>query len=390
MELLETNITDIDDNRKRITGLVQYNDGETEEYWYEYPAEFNISETGNPWLVALLPVAAYLGEDLTISLPIDPKLMDATEDVLSIWSTWWGDYMSKINVIAKNGVSIIGQFPKEEASLFSSGVDAYFTAYRKERAKYKILIQGFDFSVDKKGAFGTHRNRIARIVEEMGQALVDVASNYRKTRAGQLKWEKVSHGPFLASVMLMFEQHFCSVYLPANFGSYGTIGPYGTNPLFDPLYSTSRTNIIQDGIDSTRLDKMRYLSQHDFALKNIHVCIRGQDKLGQDEKNCCHCHKCYMTMAAMELAGVLDKCSLFDKDKFDVSRIKYIFVDAGPDLDNEYRTMEKAAIELGRHDIASGIRKCLRRSKLLLWSRRFDKTPIFWRIPQYLMKNTIY
>ncbi len=389
MELLETNITDIDDNRKRITGLVQYNDGETEEYWYEYPAEFNISETGNPWLVALLPVAAYLGEDLTISLPIDPKLMDATEDVLSIWSEWWGDYTSKVSIIAKNGTSVIEQTPDEEAALFSSGVDAFYTAYRKKRVQYKILIHGFDFSVDKIEEFNIHRSRIERIVDEMGQTLILVASNYRKTRIKETNWERFSHGPFLASVALLFEKHFSCVYFPGNFGSVFTARPFGSNPLFDPLNSTTRLNIIGDGNGVTRFEKLQYFKQFDLALKNLHVCIRGRDGTGQDEKNCCNCHKCYMTMISLELAGVLDKCLLFDKEKFDMSKIKYAYVE-GSDNINEYRTMEKAAIELGRHDIASGIRKCLRRSKLLLWSRRFDKTPIFWRIPQYLMKNTIY
>ena len=96
-----------------------------------------------------------------------------------------------------------------------------------------------------------------------------------------------------------------------------------------------------------------------------------------------------MTMLAFELAGVLDQCTLFDKDKFDISKIKYTYI-GDADIMGEYKYMEAAAIEQGRHDIASAIRKCLRRSKLFPFMARFEKMPILWRIHARFMENTIY
>ena len=78
--------------RVRVVGTVVYDGGApgTEEVWFELPernAE-TLCQTGNAWLVALLPVATRLGEPLRISLPVDTLLRRGAVEVMRIWSVW--------------------------------------------------------------------------------------------------------------------------------------------------------------------------------------------------------------------------------------------------------------------------------------------------------------
>ena len=73
----------------RLTGLVRYRPrgGVAEEaYWYEVPEAFagELTTSGNPWLVGLLPVAVTLGEPLTLAQPVDANLLDNAHDLMAI------------------------------------------------------------------------------------------------------------------------------------------------------------------------------------------------------------------------------------------------------------------------------------------------------------------
>ena len=388
MELLNTLVTDISEDTKRITGLVKYDDGFEEEYWFEYPAQFSVSETGNPWLAALLPMAATIGEDLVISLPIDPRLLDAANDIMRIWKSWeFGTTL--IKVVAKNGTSVIENYPKDSASFFSSGVDAFYTAYMKPRTKYKILIHGFDININKTEEFKIHFDRISQAVDELGETIIPVRTNIRETRWKATRWQRVSHGSALASIGLLFEKHFHELFISSSHNSYADLNGNGSHPLSDPLYSTTRTNIIHDGDGVNRSEKIEYLSHKDLALKHLHVCIRGKEGTGQDEVNCSHCEKCYRTMIAFDLYGGLEKCELFDLDKYNYYEVGNVFV-ISPDNVTDYLNMADMAKDQGKIELSNGIHKSLRRSKWIRRSFVLQEMPILWRIPHKLIENSIF
>ena len=79
----------------RLSGVVRYDDprgGPAEEtYWYDVPDAFaaSISDTGNPWLAGLLPVAVALGEPLVLSRPVDPLLLDNAPEQMRAWHYWF-------------------------------------------------------------------------------------------------------------------------------------------------------------------------------------------------------------------------------------------------------------------------------------------------------------
>ncbi len=388
MDLLSIKIETISLKKNRLSGMVKYDDGFEEEYWFEYPSSYSISQSGNPWLAALLPLAATIGEDIHISLPVDPRLLDGVNDILRIWQSWYPS-MKEISIVTENSTGIIDNIPSDSVSFFSSGIDAFYTVYKKPRAKFRILIHGFDISISKQNAFKVHCERIKKITDVLGDTLVPVATNLRQTRWKQALWQEVSHGSALASIALLFEQYFKEVFIPSSHYNYASLGPWGSHPLSDPLFSTSKTNLIHDGDGVSRFDKVSFLSQYDLVLENLHVCIRGKDATGQDETNCSHCEKCYRTMIALEIENKLDQSVLFDKSKFNVAEIKFTYL-SDAKKEEDYTDMQEYAKEKGRDDIANAIRKCIRRSKFVNLLTRLDNIPFLWRIPARLIKNSIY
>lgn len=388
MELLNTTITNVSEDEKRLSGFVRYDDGSVDEYWFEYPAQFEISESGNPWLAALLPMAATIGEDLSISLPVDPRLVDGAEDILRFWNSF-DEGTSIIKINATSGVDVPDLKPTEAASFFSTGVDAFYTAYKVPRAKYKILIHGFDIAIDKEQEFKLHCDRIGKVVDEMGQTMIPLRTNIRKTRWQQTKWQRVSHGASLAAIGLLFEKHFSEIFVPSSTSNFKNLGIWGSHPLTDPLYSTSRTSIITNGDGLNRYEKLKSLISHDLVLDNLHVCIRGKDGSGQDEVNCSYCEKCYRTMIALDLLGVLEKCELFDLKKYRHEDVYKIFVTNDDSIDM-YRAMVKLAKQQGKHKLATGIEKCIRRSKKVESLSVLDEVPLLWKVSNNLMDNSIY
>ena len=389
MELLRTTIADVKEDVKRLTGIVKYDDGFEDKYWFEYPSNIEISDSGNPWLAALLPLAATLGEDLTINLPLDPRLVDGVGDILRFWNAFEEMKTSIISIIPKDGLKVLDHYPHDSASFFSSGVDAFYTAYKRPRAKYKILIHGFDLDISKEKEFEQHFDRISKLVDQMDNKIVPIKANIRHTRWKETRWQALSHGSALAGIGLLFEKHFSEVFVPSSTSDYTDLGIWGSHPLLDPLFSTSRTSIITDGDGVTRFDKVKYISQFKLVTDNLHVCIRGKDGTGQDEVNCSHCEKCFRTIITLDLAGVIDQSKLFDQSKYNYDEVYKVFV-VDISTTEEYRAMAEEAKKQGKQELSDGIYKAIRRSKWIQCLSFLDDVPILWRITYNMMQRSIY
>ena len=253
-------------DRVRLAGTVAYDDRAEppEEYWFDFPdtCADSLSQTGNPWLVALIPLAATLGEPLRLPLPLDPTLRANVRELQEIWTCWFPQ-VSAVEVCAPVAVPRSPEAPGRNAAFFSGGVDSFFTVLRRddptspcfgERLDDLLCIWGFDLPLTSAEAFGRVRDRMRAAAEETGRALVDVATNLRTTRWRATDWAHHSHGCALAAIGLCLEPRYRQVLIAAA-DTYRNLYPWGTHPLTDPLLSTSRTAFRHDGAGFTRLVK---------------------------------------------------------------------------------------------------------------------------------------
>ena len=121
------------------------------------------------------------------------------------------------------------------------------------------------------------------------------------------------HGAALAAIAQSLGggvRHFVvpSTHSPAN------VGPMGSGPMSDPLYSTEAVEIEHDMLLGRTQKTVWIARERPDLLEHLEVCFLEPDG------NCGRCGKCLHTMAALEAAGMLTQAPTFP-DTVDVRRV---------------------------------------------------------------------
>jgi hypothetical protein len=380
-------------DRVRIVGKISYDHAvyedvpyHPEDYWFDVPercAEF-LSETGNPWLTCLIPLAATMDEPLRIHKPIDPLLFENTHELMLIWKRWH-PHLHLVKVEAELIDAKPLQSMARTASLFSGGVDSFFTVLRHNdggvlpnpiQIDDLICVWGFDVPLSKADEFNRMRGALQKAAFDLHKGFIDVATNLFETKWTRSGWGYLSHGSALATIGLLMEKKYSKVLIPST-NAYERLFPNGSHPLTDPLHSTNYTKIVHDGAGFDRVEKTEFISKSEVALRSLKVCWEGHS-----DENCQTCNKCYRTMTTLMLLGVLDRCATFNASNFQVEKIKKIYSKDENDR-SLLQEVQMYALRQGRRDVARAIYSSFRRSKritrLLRIIRRFESKRYCWR-----------
>ncbi|GIU80865.1 MAG: hypothetical protein KatS3mg005_4103 [Bryobacteraceae bacterium] len=367
---------------RQSTVDLEFGDGTREQLWFRVPEEVPPPANGNAWLALALPLAAVIGEDLQIDLPVDAWLKLHAQTLLSIWRYWYPDLAKPVQIHAE---TLPPGLPKPGVvSSFTAGVDSFFTVLRHPECKHYIHVQGLDMPLWKKEAHARLTARLESIAAQMGARFFRLATNLRETRWGKLPWETFAAGAALAGSHLQMESAFGAGLIPSSELSPDI--PWGSHPLTDPLFSTSSMRILHDGLSHTRLEKTEFVAQFPLVLENLHVCFIGEDTHGQDDRNCSRCEKCVRNMLALDAIGKLGECKTFDISLYRVELASQLEATSakGQILIGRLRDL---AERHGRADIASRLDESLRKSRILKALKRFERTPLLWRLPAYYRKR---
>lgn len=356
-----------DGGRIRLVGEVAYDDRPgtgPESYWFDVPEEHAgaLSQTGNPWLVCLVPLAVKLGEPLRLCLPVDRLLARNVEELMAVWRAWYPE-LHRVEVIAKRVEDLPQARGPRSGSFFSTGVDSFFTLLRSMEpgeipVDDLVTVWGFDLPLSDTAAFASRKARMEAIGKELGKTLVDVSTNLRRTRLSEAKWGPLWHGCGLAAVGLALEGRYRRLLIGSAF-DYAHVVPWGTHPLTDPLLSTARTDFLHDGATHDRFQKLEYVSRFAVALRNLHVCFRQAS-----DENCGACEKCLRTMAILEVLGRLGPGTRFPGARLDPARLARVYVSLAYN-DDYYRRIRAEAAARGKDDIARAASRVLGRSRVI-------------------------
>lgn len=305
--------------RVRVRGRVRYDsDGLEEDLWFDVPAsqEPHLSSTGNPWLVALLPIAVSQQESLRLELPVDEALLEGCRLLLDVWHAWY-PHLVPIALEAPATRTVARPVGAGTGLFFSGGVDSFHSLIRHNdpgaasaatRVTDLLLVHGADIPIADTDAFDRLRPRMADVAGAFGIGLIDVATNMRATRCGRADWPQLAHASLLVAAGLVLESRFDRLLI-ASSAPYDQLRPWGSHPITDPLYSTSHTRVIHDGADLDRPEKMEMIATHPAVLKHLRICW-----IGRSDTNCGRCPKCLNTMIGMELAGTLTQCETLPRE----------------------------------------------------------------------------
>ena len=288
---------------RRESGPVWEND-----LWFRFPRQFghHLIAEGDPFLTALL-LPAMVGEKrLLIEGQVSPRLLKNAARIQDIYAAWVGNARHVAIETGKRPVLLETPAPGTGA-FFSGGVDSFYTVLKNVGAiTHLILIDRLDSKqMNSASVCRDTREHAGRVAVRLGKELLVVETNARTLFVPAVTW-KDYHGAVLAAIGLGLRKVMGTVFI-AGTHTYGQLRPWGSHPLLDPLWSTEATEIIYDGAEATRAQKiMNCLCHSELALQSLRVCLSAGDQY-----NCGRCEKCLRTMIPLYMAGCLGQATAF-------------------------------------------------------------------------------
>jgi hypothetical protein len=376
----------------RLVGEVTYDRrfARSERIWFEVSerhAEF-LTDSGNPWLACLLPLAVTLGEPLRICRPVDRELYNNVQELMRIWVGWYPHF--QIVSVEADLSDPDPRFVHERTGcLFSAGLDSFHTILNYDAAAEAgshapidelIVVWGFDVPIGDHKAIQQVGDRVRRAAGDLGKELVAVGTNLRETRFHQADLSKMSHASMLIGCVLALETMFSKVLISSSY-AHSQLQPWGSHPHTDPLHATAQTKVLHYGAEFSRTEKTAYIARSEVALRSLRVC--GQTKSGE---NCGICNKCYRTMITLELFDALERCAAFKGKKIDPDHMAKIYADREYKV-IQLRDIQTTARKMGRTDIADALECSFQHTDRLNQSLLFSA---FWMLWQRLRTHQTF
>ncbi|MBI4870557.1 MAG: hypothetical protein HY814_03215 [Candidatus Riflebacteria bacterium] len=206
------------------------------------------------------------------------------------------------------------------ASFFSGGVDSFYTLLKHRQILTDlVLIYGFDIALDDHELLEKTSRMAHRVASELGKRLLEVRTNVRSFLDAQVDWGRLSHGPALAAVGLLLAPACPRLFIASSY-ALAQVGPWGSHPELDPLWSTDRTEFVHDGTEATRWQKTERIATWRLALESLRVCHQGRP----GEYNCGRCESCLVLTIALKSLGVLGQCRTLPCEP-DLRRVRRLF-----------------------------------------------------------------
>jgi hypothetical protein len=280
-----------------------------------------LANGGDALVAALLLPAMACGEALEIETGVSPKLLASVGTIGEIYGAWAPSAtgatplparMPKPNVRA--GTCVSREKGTGVGLFFSGGVDSWFSLLKNEsleegsRPTDLVVVRGFDLGLapDTDTAFDLALTATRRAAAARGMNVISVETNLREFSESLAPWT-LYHGGALASVALALGNGLAKCIIGSS-DYYQWLAPWGSHPLLDPLWSSDSTEIIHDGCEVTRSEKLQRVAHDDLALATLRVCWERGDLY-----NCGECEKCLRTMVVLSHLGVLERSAAFTR-----------------------------------------------------------------------------
>jgi hypothetical protein len=335
---------------------------ETTEIWFKIGQQnLEINQSADPFVPVILFCAMKRGLNILLQSAVSENILIATQKVQLVKNNWdksWSIIKFEAQEKFKNSIRL--NHKKGVGLFFSGGVDSFYTLKKhRDEITHLIFVQGFDIPVNKTKYNKMVSTRLRKVVEALNLEFVEVKTNIRQYSDRYVHWEDY-HGAAMAAVAYFLAPNFVKIYIPSSY-NYAFLFPYGSHPGLDPLWGNNHLQLIHDGCESSRFDKIKEIANWDLVLDNLRVC--WQVKEGQ--YNCCQCRKCLWTMAFLRTINKLPEAKTFSKP-FNLEVFSQLIID---NLDHRFRILQAIAILEERGDdpeLLEAMQKALNRKNYWL------------------------
>jgi hypothetical protein len=285
--------------------------GKRHRLWWRLPVRWREALTpwADPFVVAFLFPMMQWRRDVFVEGSVSPSLLSNIEHYAAVWQAWAPDQYQPIEIRAREEAETPAP-PEEGLTIvpFSCGVDSSFTLYRHRRSLVgrrtrriaaALVMHGFDIWLDQENARGMYEGllRDARtVVGSMGVECIPVAGNFHELPT---VWGH-SFGTHLVGALRLLAGRFDAALVPNDVPYTRLDIPWGSHPLSNPYLASRHFNVIDDGGEFPRFEKIQVLAQWPEAMRHLRVCFENQGS----HANCCRCEKCIRTILGFRAAGV--------------------------------------------------------------------------------------
>ena len=265
-----------------------------------------LTTSADPFLAAALLPAMVLGAPLHIAGSVSPRILQSVSQVQEIMSTWYKE-LHTIPIVALPGPPAEAQ-AGDIACFYSGGVDSSYSILKNQaELSHLIFVHGFDIRLS-----DTHfRQKVAAALQEAAgewhKPLIEVETNVRDLLDVYTDWDSHAHGAAMASVALALSPQFSRVYFGSTF-AYDSLMPLGLHPLLDPLWSTEHMEIVHDGCEASRWQKLEHIMGSPTVRRHLRSCWQHPD----GAYNCGHCRGCLRILAFLLMMGLEGQCATFN------------------------------------------------------------------------------
>lgn len=285
-----------------------------------------------PFVCNVLPII-WLTDTTLVTGKLDQNFYDSIDAIKQGYMQMYPmlDFKGCIKCQTENNAT---QPSEKTLCLFSGGVDACTTALRhlQEPMILMSVWGSADHPLDDWQGWEMHERNLIEIANNFGKQLITLRSNFytfidnwgnlnRLIKAsGESWWHGFQHGIGLISLAapIAFLQNVRTVYIAASF-TKGEKVTCASDPTIDNNLKFNNTNVVHDGYELTRQEKVAYLVHKAGDIRiPMHVCLRPYQN---EQNNCCKCEKCYRTILAILAEGGNPANFGFRNDLINTNRI---------------------------------------------------------------------
>lgn len=365
-------------------------DGKTINIWFRVKGQDIKKEHADDALLAatLLPAMRF-SEVLEFSEDCSERLLQSIDTIQDIFLSWYGsDGFNRVAVNVKPRKKNVKIGSKRGvASCFTGGVDSFHSFIKhRDEVTHLLYTDGLDIPLEAEGFLEMVKDKLKMVSKTLGKQYLEVQSNIRELSDLAGDWAYQMNGSAIASIGLCLGSSIERLYIPSTH-TYAKLDARGTHALLDPLWSTEYLEIVHDGAEATRIEKVEVVANDKTALENLRVCWQSRDSY-----NCGVCEKCIRTMLHLDVVGKLNSAVTF-KNRNTISFEKDFSVTKDGQYAYALETIEEAN-KRGRSDLVTLVTKAANDYEALELSEhirdKFDKlttSPYFDGIRDYLIDS---
>lgn len=266
---------------------------------------------------ALLP-AMRLDQELRIEWALSPRLMGNLSTIQDLYRSW-DEGLQKVPVSFKGSALEVKESGSRVGLFFTGGADSFYSLFKHfDEITDLIFVHGFDIPVDQQELGDRVAGHLRKIAAECGKRFLLIKTDLRGLLCRHGDWGKLMHGAALAAVAHLLPGSIGKLYIASSFYDEYYI-PWGSHPELDPLWSSDRLELVHDGSEVRRLDKLRFIADYPLAMKSLRVCWKNTG----EAYNCCRCEKCLRTMLNLQALGALARCPAFEQ-ALELKRVRWM------------------------------------------------------------------